>query len=346
MKGMLRQWATRRRPSPLGVMAVALAAAGVAGSAALALHAWARSPASATTSLAALGSEASCIRYSGLPPGWGSDPLAGMVKVEGGRFTLGSDSGYAEERPVQEVAVKGFWIDRTEVTNAQFEAFVQATGYVTEAERRGEAVVFLAPAKGTEVAYGGWWHTVSGANWRHPDGPATDLRHRAHHPVVQVTRADAQAYAAWLGRTLPSEVQWEYAAKANGQSERIDRGPRDAAGLPRANFWQGIFPYVDVGEDGHMGRAPVGCFAANGLDLHDLIGNVWEWTADPWSGRHQEHGTGSAATEGRQGPQGLIKGGSFLCSSDFCVRYRASARHPHESDLPAAHIGFRTVATR
>ena len=268
-----------------------------------------------------------------------------MVKLEGGRFIQGSDSGYADERPTRAIAVDGFWMDRTEVTNAQFEAFVKATGYVTQAEQRGEAVVFQAPAKGTEVAYGGWWAVVRGANWRHPDGPESDLRHRAHEPVVQVTRADAQAYAAWLGRSLPSEAQWEYAAKAYGQVERIERGPRDNAGRPTANFWQGIFPYMDVGEDGHTGRAPVGCFAPNGLGLHDLIGNVWEWTTDPWNGQPQEHGTGSATPEGEQGPQGLIKGGSFLCSTDFCVRYRASARHPQELDVPAAHVGFRTVAT-
>jgi formylglycine-generating enzyme len=335
-----RRWSRARTPGVL--IAAVVVAACLAGGAALALHA----PAP-TAPLAALGSEPACGAYNGLPPGWGRDPHAGMARLEGGRFTLGSDSGYAEERPVREVAVDGFWIDRTEVTNAQFAAFVKATGYVTEAERHDEAVVFKAPPKGTEVAYGGWWHTVRGANWRHPDGPGSDLRHRAHDPVVQVTRADAQAYAAWLGRSLPTEAQWEYAAKANGQGERIDRGPRDANGKPSANFWQGIFPYLDAGEDGHVGRAPVGCFAANGLGLHDLIGNVWEWTTDPWSGRHQEHGTGEAvAQQGNEGPQGLIKGGSFLCATDFCVRYRASARHPQELDVPAAHIGFRTVATR
>jgi hypothetical protein len=158
--------------------------------------------------------------------------------------------------------------------------------------------------------------------------------------------ADAQAYAAWLGRTLPTEAQWEYAAKADGRAERIDRGPRDAQGRPRANFWQGIFPYLDSAEHGHIGRAPVGCYEANGLGLQDLIGNVWEWTSDPWSGGHQQHGTGMATAAGGRAELGLIKGGSFLCSTDSCVRYRASARHPQEFDVPASHIGFRTVVAR
>jgi formylglycine-generating enzyme required for sulfatase activity len=319
-------------------LTVALGAALAAAGTAAALRP-APSPAAAR-----LGSETACGAYAGLPPGWGEAAHAGMVRLDGGRFSLGADNGYAEERPPHEVAVRSFWIDRTEVTNAQFADFVQATRYVTEAERHGEGVVFRAPPKGQDVAYGGWWHAVRGADWRHPDGPQSSLHGREHEPVVQVTRADAQAYADWLGRSLPTEAEWEYAAKAAGRSERLERGPRDAEGRPVANFWQGVFPYLDAGEDGHTGRAPVGCFAANGFGLHDLIGNVWEWTADPWSGRHQAHGTGSAAPNGEHGPLGLIKGGSFLCATDFCVRYRASARHPQERDVPASHIGFRTVA--
>jgi len=272
-----------------------------------------------------------------------------MTWLEGGRFTLGSDRGYAEELPLREVKVDAFWIDRTEVTNAQFAAFVAATGYVTEAERRRQGVVFRAPSAGDAVAYGSWWTVVDGADWRHPDGPQSNLQGRANQPVVQLTRADAQSYATWLGRSLPTEAQWEYAAKANGGGERIERGPRSAEGRPVANFWQGSFPYMDVGEDGHVGRSPVGCYPANGLSLYDLIGNVWEWTADPWSGQHQSHGTGSATLPGRQGqdsPVGLIKGGSFLCATDFCVRYRASARHPQELTVPTSHVGFRTVAVK
>lgn len=291
-----------------------------------------------------LGDEAACTAYGGTPPGWRLQANAGMVRVEGGRFTLGAVDGYPEERPLREVQVRDFWIDRTEVTNAQFSGFVQATGYRTDAERQGWGVVFLAPKEGEEIKReGAWWHAVPGADWRHPDGPNSDLSGRDQRPVVQVTRADAQAYAQWLSRRLPSEAEWEFAARGNGDTERIDRGPRGADGKPRANFWQGMFPYLDVGEDGHVGRAPVGCYSANGLGLHDAIGNVWEWTSDPWSGDHQAHGTGMAAAKTSGEALGLIKGGSFLCSTDYCVRYRASARHPQELSVPASHIGFRTA---
>ena len=299
-------------------------------------------PSASPVQQALLGTEAACGAYSGLPPGWGTDPHAGMVLLHGGRFTLGADDGYPEEKPKREARVGAFWIDRTEVTNAQFAAFVVATGYVTEAQREHRrGIVFRAPFVGDTVAYGSWWRELEGADWRHPDGPESDLKEWAHHPVVQVTCADAQAYAHWLGRRLPTEVEWEFAAKAGGAPERIERGPRGLDGTPAANFWQGQFPYLDTGEDGHVGLAPVGCYPANGFGLHDMIGNAWEWTADPWSGPFQFHGT--EEPRGRAASQGLIKGGSFLCATDFCVRYRASARHPQEIDLPTIHVGFRTV---
>lgn len=332
----------------MNATALAKGAALLASAAVLAGAAYGLRPPS-TPPAAALGSEAACAGYTGLPPDWRQNPHAGMVRLAGGSFILGTQDGYAEERPAREVAVAPFWIDRTEVTNAQFTAFVQATGHVTEAERRGTGVVFKAPSPdGAEVRYGSWWHEVRGADWRHPEGPGSDLRGRETQPVVQVSRADAEAYARWLGRSLPTEAQWEYAAKADGRGERIERGPRDAQGRPSANFWQGQFPYLDTQEDGHIGRAPVGCYAANGFGLHDMIGNVWEWTSDAWHGNHQAHGTGVAkpTDAARRGPgatQGLIKGGSFLCATDFCVRYRASARHPQELDLGSVHVGFRTV---
>ncbi|QBE67022.1 formylglycine-generating enzyme family protein [Pseudoduganella lutea] len=293
---------------------------------------------------AALGNRAACAAYSGLPPGWGSDPRAGMQRLPGGRFVLGAADGYPEERPVREATAAPFWIDRTEVTNAQYDTFVRATGYVTEGERNGSGAVFRAPpaGRGEDVAYGSWWHAVRGADWRHPEGPGSSLRGRENQPVVQLTRADAAAYARWLGRSLPTEAQWEYAARAGGQGERIERGPRGQDGQPAANFWQGIFPYLDSREDGYADRAPVGCYPANGMGLHDMIGNVWEWTADRWHGDHQPHGTGAPAAISAD--EGLIKGGSFLCASDFCTRYRASARHPQDTALGAVHVGFRTVS--
>ncbi|WP_020656101.1 formylglycine-generating enzyme family protein [Massilia niastensis] len=292
----------------------------------------------------ALGNGAACAAYSGLPPGWGRDPHAGMLRLPGGRFVLGAVDGYPEEQPLREVTTAPFWIDRTEVTNAQFDAFVRATGYVTEGERNGSGAVFRAPLaeRGEEAAYGSWWHAVRGADWRHPEGPGSTLQGRENQPVVQLTRADAYAYAQWLGRSLPTEAQWEHAAKAGGQGERIERGPRDRQGRPSANFWQGLFPYMNSREDGYPDRAPVGCFAANGFGLYDMIGNAWEWTSDPWHGSHQPHGSGAPAA--LSGEEGLIKGGSFLCASDFCVRYRAAARHPHDTRLGAVHVGFRTVS--
>lgn len=274
--------------------------------------------------------------------------LTGMVLIPGGRFTPGSRQGYADERPAGEVRVKGFWMDRTEVTNARFAEFVRATGHVTVAERQGWSVVFREL---TDSQDGNWWHVERGANWRHPEGPQSDVRGRESEPVVHVALADALAYARWLGHDLPTENEWEYAARANGKQELLDRAPVDAQGRPAANFWQGMFPYLNTREDGYAGRSPVGCYAANGFGLYDMIGNVWEWTLDAYVGVRQPHGSGdpvdalpskSESTSARSAVK-VIKGGSFLCAPDFCARYRASARHPQEADLPVAHVGFRTV---
>lgn len=307
---------------------------------ALAYQALAR-PHTGPAGLDRLGSPEACERYGGLPTGFGSQPTAGMVRVRGGRFAPGHPQGPLGERPAAAQAVVApFWIDRTEVTNAQFERFTLATGYRTEAERGAAAVVFRAPK---EVARGAdpsqWWRVEPGAHWRQPEGPGSSVQGRMHHPVVHVTLADAQAYARWLGRELPTEAEWEWAARAAGAPEQLERQPRDAEGRPSANFWQGVFPFMNVQEDGYVDRAPVGCFAANGWGLHDMIGNVWEWTADRHPG---PHGVGAARPASAAATH-VIKGGSFLCSADYCSNYRSSARHPHEVDLPIAHVGFRTV---
>ncbi len=295
-----------------------------------------------------LGAPEACARNAGLPTGFGREPLAGMVRVPGGEFEPGSNQGYPDERPAGQVRVEAFWIDRTEVTNAQFSAFVQATRHVTGAEREGAAVVFKAPPRGRVVQANGWWAYVKGADWRHPEGPGSDLRSRDNQPVVHVTLADAQAYARWLGRELPTEAQWEWAARGGGNSERLEREPRADDGRPQANYWQGMFPDLNTREDGFVARAPVGCFPANGYGLHDMIGNVWEWTSDAYRGPRQAHGNGepAAALTGSVAPGTpmVIKGGSFLCAADYCMRYRAAARHPQEADLGVAHVGFRTVA--
>lgn len=293
-----------------------------------------------------------CAASSGLPQAWRQDVHAGQVKVPDGEFVLGSHNGYLDERPLRPVKVKAFWIDRTEVTNAQFASFVAATGYITAAERQGGAAVFVVPTvadlKARPMA---WWRHVKGASWRHPSGPRSDLKGRDAYPVTQVTQADALAYAKWLGRDLPTEAEWEYAAKAGQSGPELDAAPRTAQGKPAANYWQGNFPLLDTAEDGHRGLAPASCFAPNAWGLFDMIGNAWEWTKDPYQGAHQSHANGDPAlVRPNPAPEGqakaVIKGGSFLCSPDYCVRYRASARESQEPDTATSHVGFRTVSRK
>lgn len=263
-----------------------------------------------------------------------------MVWIPGGTFTMGENPDYPEEGPPREVAVKGFWMDAHEVTNAQFAAFVKATGYVTIAERAPPALpgappemlqpgsaVFRVPTPDDRA----WWRWVPGAQWRHPAGAGTDIAGQDRMPVVQIAYADAQAYAAWAGKQLPDEAQWEYAARAGAPALPE---PVDGEGKPQANYWQGAFPAKDLGTDGFTGRAPVGCFAANAFGLHDMIGNVWEWTAT----------SGSRADAGE--PVGVIKGGSFLCAANYCARYRPAARQFQERGLGTDHIGFRLIDTK
>lgn len=293
-----------------------------------------------------------CTVYSGLPDGFGHRPAAGMLRVPGGQLTLGSASGYRDELPVpMPVTVQAFWMDRTEVTNAQFSAFVTATGYVTDAEREGAGAVFRPTVPGAaSQGPSDWWAWTAGANWRQPEGAQRSTAAVANEPVVLITRADAMAYAQWLGHDLPTEAEWEWAARGGGSAERVDREPRDPAGRPVANYWQGIFPDLNTKEDGFAALAPVGCFAANGYGLFDMIGNVWELTRDFYAGAHQPHGNGTPAASAkagggsdRQGKASVIKGGSFMCAASYCIRYRAAARHPQEADLPTSHAGFRTV---
>jgi len=299
-------------------------------------------------SLAAHGSCRSDL--STLPPGFGKLAHAGQVLVPTGWVRLGTPDGYPDERPApQPVRVKAFWMDRTEVTNAQFAAFVKATQYITEAERQGGGAVFEVPSPETLQSRPlAWWRFVPGANWQHPKGPGSDLAGRAAEPVVMVTLADAMAYARWLGRDLPTEAEWEHAAKAGRTDRKLDAAPLDAQGRPTANYWQGSFPLNNLAQDGYAGLAPVGCFAPNAWGLFDMIGNAWELTSDTYAGPHQGHANGDPAAlrEARHAPgqRIVIKGGSFLCAPDYCVRFRAAARESQESQLATSHVGFRTVS--
>jgi formylglycine-generating enzyme required for sulfatase activity len=274
---------------------------------------------------------------------------AAEVRIAGGAFTLGARPERPEEGPAQTVTVEPFWIDATEVTNAEFAEFVAATGYVTVAERAPDPADYpdvppaqLKPAAlvfvgSPSLASGdlSWWRLVDGASWRHPEGPGSTIAGRERHPVVEVAWEDALAYGRWRGRDLPTEAEWEFAARGGLDGARFEWGD-EASGQerPRANTWQGVFPAVDGGQDGYKARtAPVGCFPASPLGLYDMTGNVWEWTRDLYAGGDQPEGVRTH----------LIKGGSFLCADNFCLRYRPSARQGGPPDTGSSHIGFRTV---
>jgi len=305
----------------------------------------------------------SCAAYSGLPSG--NHDTAGMTFIQAGTFTMGSERHQPEERFSRVVRVDGFWIDRHEVTNAQFKQFVDATDYVTIAERgpdpapnngtAGElqvpgSAVFVQPKS---VGPGGqlsqWWQYVEGANWRQPTGSGSSIAGKDNHPVVHVTYDDARAYARWRGRSLPTEAQWEFAARGGRDGEDDWSSAFDADGKPIANTWQGIFPVVNTNDDGFAGTAPVGCFKPNGYGLYDMIGNVWEWTSDWYRPGHSREAAinpagphlASIRIAADQSASRVIKGGS--CAMNYCSRYRPAARQPQEVDLSTAHLGFRTV---
>jgi len=290
-----------------------------------------------------------------------------MVWLEGGKFSMGSSDFYPEEGPIKDIEVEGFWIDKHEVTNAQFGEFVQATNYKTVAEQQLNpddfpsipidqlipgSVVFIMP---TKITQGGsltdWWRFVPGANWREPNGPGSDIKGKENYPATHVSFEDARAYAKWRGRELPTEAQWEYAARGGLENKKFAWGDEFKPDERwRANTWQGIFPAFNEGDDGHLATAPAGCFSANDFGIHDMIGNVWEWVGDWYYPGHQDVNTDTILTgyDPRQPgvPVKVIKGGSYLCAKNFCMRYRPSARHAQEANLSAAHIGFRTVKNK
>ena len=302
----------------------------------------------------------------------------GMRWIPGGTFRMGADQGYPEEAPAHPVAAGGFWMDEHAVTNDEFAAFVDATGYRTVAERppdpaaypgaqpellRPGSAVFLMPSGPVRMDdIHSRWAYVPGADWRHPEGPGSGLEGRGRHPVVHVAFEDAAAYAAWAGKALPTEAEWEFAARGGLDGAAFCWGDAFTPdGRHMANTWQGEFPFQDLGADGFTGRAPVGSFPPNGHGLYDMAGNVWQWTTDWYSDRHppaaespccvprDPRGGAEAlshdpAQPGIRIPRKAIKGGSFLCAPNYCRRYRPAARHPQTVDTSTCHIGFRCLA--
>lgn len=299
-------------------------------------------------------------------------PPDGMVWVPGGWFTMGSDE-FADARPVHECYVDGFWMDATEVTNEQFATFVAATGYRTIAERVPEAsqfptvpkdklrpfsLVFIPPESCPPEECGNcdqWWKVVYGADWRHPHGPGSSIDGKEKHPVVHVAWDDAVAYAKWAGKRLPTEAEWERAARGG-----LDRKPyywgdeKTPGGKWPANTYQGDFPCSDSGEDGHKGLAPVASYPPNAYGLYDMAGNAWEWCSDYYQPgfkgldadgvrRNPTGPSYSFDTHGRNEPKRVQRGGSFLCADVYCRRYRAGGRMQGEPSSAQNHGGFRCV---
>jgi formylglycine-generating enzyme required for sulfatase activity len=291
--------------------------------------------------------------------------LKDTVELPGGTFRMGDARFYPEEAPVREVRIGGFWIDRHPVTVAEFRRFVKATGYVTWAEKAPEAadypdadpellvpgsLVFRKTQGPVDLRdYTNWWHWVPGADWRHPEGPGSNVGGRERHPVTQVTHADATAYAEWVGKALPTEAEWEYAARGGLDGAIFTWGDEPAPkGRMLANFWQGEFPWQNLLLDRYEGTSPVESFPPNGYGLYDMAGNVWEWTDDSFANGAGNGGSPCCTPQGNSErfPRRVIKGGSHLCAPNYCLRYRPAARQGETVDTSTAHIGFRCVVRR
>jgi formylglycine-generating enzyme required for sulfatase activity len=303
--------------------------------------------------------------------------MTDMVSIASGSFVMGSDAFYPEERPAHTVQVTTFSIDPHPVTNAEFRRFVAATGYVTTAET-APTIEEFPDADPADLVAGSlvfrktsgpvplddwrrWWHWTPGANWRAPQGPGSNTGGLEHHPVVHVSYEDALAYAQWAGKSLPSETEWEYAARGGAEpttyvwGEKFDRG-----GKIRANVWLGRFPYDSAKPEGKQGTTPVGKFPANNWGLQDMIGNVWEWTSSAWTDDHSGHAhdtdgapshsccapqreTSTDSVQLSESDRRVMKGGSHLCAPEYCHRYRAPARQGQSVRSSTSHLGFRCV---
>ncbi len=302
--------------------------------------------------------------------------LEEMIWIPGGTFVMGSDDHYPEEAPKHPVKIDGFWISQTPVTNRQFARFVEETGHVTLAEKvpdardypgalpemlRAGSLVFTPPATVAGRDISQWWQFKFGANWRKPLGDLSDIRDKLDHPVVHVAYCDACAYADWAGLDLPTEAEFEFAARGGLEDTEYAWGDELMPdGIAMANTWQGIFPTSSTKPAGHERTSPVRSFPANGYGAYDMIGNVWEWTSDYWSDRHSEpvpspcclpynpRGGEAALSYDPQQPniriaRRVIKGGSHLCAPNYCRRYRPAARHAEPEDTSTSHVGFRCV---
>ena len=303
-----------------------------------------------------------------------------MVFVKGGTFLMGSDKHYPEEKPVHRVTVDGFWIDKYQVTNKAFRDFVSATKYTTVAERplnQAEfpsvpeedlvpgSMVFQKRNESVDLRnYANWWRWIKGASWRHPQGPDSTINGLDDHPVVHVAYEDAEAYAKWAGKELPTEAEWEFAARGGLDGMDFTWGNEDTQlTKPRANTWQGEFPYQNLLIDKYEGTSPVGSFEPNGYGLFDMAGNVWEWTSD-WYVPHLDESATKVKScctasmnpkmtspeysyDPRQPqfkiPRKVVKGGSHICAPNYCLRYRPAARQPQMIDTGMTHIGFRCI---
>jgi formylglycine-generating enzyme required for sulfatase activity len=304
-------------------------------------------------------------------------PHPDMIWIPGGAFQMGSEHHYPEERPVHQVSVDGFWIDRYPVTNERFRRFVEATGYVTSAEippnpadypgalphmlYPGSLVFVKAPGPVDLTNFANWWTLMRGADWRHPTGPKSSIGGRKRHPVVHVTFADAEAFARWDGKELPTEAEWEFAARGGLEGVEFAWGDElTPRGRHMANTWQGDFPWQNLLTDRYESTSPVDAFPPNGYDVFDMIGNAWEWTTDWYRPLHDaeqpstccipHNPRGGIETESYDPcqpnihiPRKVLKGGSHLCAPNYCRRYRPAARFPHPVDTSTCHVSFRCV---
>ncbi|MGI4750077.1 MAG: formylglycine-generating enzyme family protein [Janthinobacterium lividum] len=308
-----------------------------------------------------------------------------MVWVDGGTFLMGGDNDQAaeDEFPKHKVTVDGFWMDQTEVTNAQFAQFVKATNYQTTAERKPDweqlkkqlppgtpkpdakllvpaSLVFVPTSHPVSLSdYSQWWAWVEGASWKHPEGPKSNLAGKEHYPVVQVSYEDALAYCKWAGKKLPTEAEWEYAARGRLQNKIYPWGNEPVnAGKPKANTWQGNFPYKNSMQDKFYYTAPVKTFAPNDYHLYDMAGNVWEWCADYYNDTYYQSLSQFTNSKNPKGPnkphdpdeplavKRVVRGGSFLCNDSYCSGYRVSRRMKTSEDSGMEHLGFRCVQNK